>query len=80
LPTHDSWPKQEELELKVNRLRHEREKRMLSKIELARKAGVAVQTLIRIEKGGECRLQTKGKLLAALGLSVGEKERVFPEG
>ena len=66
--------------MKVNRLGHEREKRMLSKIELAGKVGVAVQTLSRIEKGGKCRFQTKGKLLTALGLSVGEKERVFPEG
>lgn len=66
--------------MKANRLRHEREKRMLSKIELARKAGVAVQTLSRIEKGGKCRFQTKGKLLKALGFSVGEKEKIFPEG
>ena len=48
--------------MKANRLRHERENRMLSKIEPARKAGVAVQTLSsRIEKGGKCRFQTKGK-------------------
>jgi len=40
--------------LKANRLRQEREKRMLSKVELAREAGVAVLTLSRIEKGGEC--------------------------
>jgi len=44
------------------------------------KAGVAVQTLSRIEKGGKCRFQTKGKLVTALFLSIGEKERVFPEG
>ena len=40
--------------MKVNRLRQEREKRMLSKIELAREAGVAVLTVSRIEKGREC--------------------------
>lgn len=71
---------QEELSLKANRLRDERENRMLSKLELARKAGIGDQTVSKIEKGGLCRLETKGKILAALGLSVGEKEKVFPEG
>jgi hypothetical protein len=52
---------------------------MLSKVELARKAGLAALTVSRIENGGKCRLETKGKILAALGLSVGEKEKVFPE-
>ena len=66
--------------MKANRLRDERENRMLSKLELARKAGIGDQTVSKIEKGGLCRLETKGKILAALGLSVGEKEKVFPEG
>jgi DNA-binding XRE family transcriptional regulator len=65
--------------LTANRLRRERENRMLSKVELARKAGLATLTVSRIENGGKCRLETKGKILAALGLSVGEKEKVFPE-
>ena len=65
--------------MKANRLRQEREKRMLSKVELAREAGVAVLTLSRIEKGGECRPQTKRKILAALGLSYAQRDRVFPE-
>jgi DNA-binding XRE family transcriptional regulator len=52
---------------------------MLSKVELAREAGVAVLTLSRIEKGGECRPQTKRKILAALGLSYAQRDRVFPE-
>jgi len=52
---------------------------MLSKVELAREAGISVLTVSRIEKGEDCRLGTKGKILAALGLSVGEKEKIFPE-
>ena len=36
-----------------------RENMMMSKAELARKASVTVQTIDRIEKGKECRVDTK---------------------
>ena len=51
----------------------------LSKAELARKAGVSVLTISRIELGMECRMDTKRKVIQALGLKTSEKERVFPE-
>ena len=61
-----------------NRLRQEREDRMLSKVELARRAGISCLTVNRIEKGEDCRMETKRKILAALGLSLEDKDRVFP--
>ena len=62
---------------KDNRVRKIREETMMSKAELARKAGVSVQTIDRIEKGMSCRLDTKRKILLALGYSLEEKGRVF---
>jgi DNA-binding XRE family transcriptional regulator len=49
----------------------------MSKAELARKAGVSPLTIDRIEKGKECRMDTKRKILFALGLDLNEKEKVF---
>lgn len=54
-----------------------REARMMSKAELARKAGISVLTVDRIEKGYPCRLDTKRKIVLALGLRVSEAEKVF---
>jgi DNA-binding XRE family transcriptional regulator len=62
---------------KDNRVRKIREEKMMSKAELARKAGVSVQTIDRIEKGMSCRLDTKRKILLALGYELEEKARVF---
>ena len=57
---------------------------MMSKAELARKAGLSTLTIDRIEAGKTCRLDTKRKILHALGLKVSDKESVFgskpPEG
>jgi len=52
---------------------------LLSKSELARKAGVSPLTIDRIEKGYNCRMDTKRKIIQALGLKISEKERVFNE-
>jgi hypothetical protein len=41
------------------------------------KAGVSPLTIDRIEKGKECRMDTKRKILFALGLDLDEKEKVF---
>ncbi len=60
-------------------LRKMREDLLLSKSELARKAGVSVLTIDRIEKGGRCRMETKRKILLALGLSLKDKNGVFLE-
>lgn len=62
-----------------NRLKDVRESLMLSKAELARKAGVSPLTVDRVESGLACRLSTKRKLLLALGFDLQERETVFPE-
>ena len=53
---------------------------MMSKAELARKASVTVQTIDRIEKGNECRLDTKRKIILALGYKLGERLKIFADG
>lgn len=50
---------------------------MMSKAELARKAGLSTLTIDRLEAGRPCRLDTKRKVLLALGLKVSDKDRVF---
>jgi predicted transcriptional regulator len=40
---------------------------MISRSELARRAGVSISTLDRIEKGKPCRLDTKRKIVEGLG-------------
>jgi len=54
-----------------------REEHLLSKAELARRAGISALTIDRIEAGMSCRLDTKRKIILGLGLSVKERERVF---
>ena len=56
-----------------------REDRLLSKAELARRAGVSVLTIDRVEKGAPCRLDTKRKIILALGLKVTERSQVFED-
>jgi DNA-binding XRE family transcriptional regulator len=50
---------------------------MMSKAELARKAGLSTLTIDRIEAGRPCRLDTKRKILLALGLKVSDRDQVF---
>jgi hypothetical protein len=50
---------------------------MMSKAELARKAGLSTLTIDRVEAGRPCRLDTKRKILLALGFKVSDKDRVF---
>ncbi len=61
----------------ANNVQRFREALMMSKAELARKAGVSTLTIDRVEAGRPCRLDTKRKVLLALGLKVSEKNRVF---
>ena len=63
----------------VNHVQLLREGQLLSKAELARRAGVSALTIDRIERGEGCRLDTKRKIILALGLKVSDKERVFPQ-
>jgi predicted transcriptional regulator len=50
---------------------------MMSKAELARKAGLSTLTIDRVEAGKTCRLDTKRKILHALGMRVVDKDEVF---
>lgn len=60
-----------------NNLRRIREGLLLSKSELARKAGLSPVTIDRIERGYGCRMDTKRKILQALGLKLSEKGKIF---
>ncbi|MGE0787105.1 MAG: helix-turn-helix domain-containing protein [Sandaracinaceae bacterium] len=62
-----------------NNVRKMRVERMMSKAELARRAGLSVLTIDRVEKGYGCRMDTKRKILRALDLSLGDRVRVFGE-
>lgn len=62
-----------------NHLKEIRESLLISKAELARKAGVSPLTIDRIEKGAGCRMATMRKIILALGLDLADRGRVFPE-
>jgi len=64
---------------KGNAVRRIRIERMMSKAELARRANLSVLTVDRVEKGYGCRMDTKRKILEALGLSLADRIRVFGE-
>jgi ribosome-binding protein aMBF1 (putative translation factor) len=66
-------------ERKPNTVRRIRIERMMSKAELARSANLSVLTIDRVEKGFGCRVDTKRKILEALGLSLADRVRVFGE-
>ena len=62
----------------MNRVQKFREAALMAKAELARKAGVSESTIDRIEAGNECRMETKRKILFALGLTIQESGKLFP--
>lgn len=62
-----------------NSVKKIREQLLLSKAELARKAGVSPLTIDRIEKGKDCRMETKRKIILALGYALSDKEKIFFE-
>lgn len=62
-----------------NCVRKIREQRLMSKAELARLAGVSPVTIDRIERGEDCRMETKRKIILALGFSLSDKDKVFQE-
>jgi len=64
--------------LKHNALRKVRENLLISKAELARKAGISPITIDRIEKGMNCRMETKRKIILGLGLDLSDKDMIFP--
>jgi len=63
--------------MNTNHLREIRESLMISKTELARNANISSITLARIEQGKPSRMDTKRKILLALGLKISEKNKVF---
>jgi DNA-binding XRE family transcriptional regulator len=63
----------------MNTLKRYREKLLMSKAELARKAGLSALTIDRIEKGKTCRLETKRKIILALGLQLNDRGKIFSE-
>lgn len=62
-----------------NNVRKIRMERMMSKAELARRAGVSTLTIDRVENGLPCRMDTKRKILEALGLNPPDRVLVFGE-
>ena len=60
-----------------NSVKKIREQLLLSKAELARKAGVSPLTIDRIEKGEDCRMETKRKIILALGYTLSDKGQIF---
>ena len=61
----------------MNSLKSYRESIFISKAVLARKAGLSVGTIDRIEKGKRCRLETKKKIILALDLEPYEIGKIF---
>ncbi len=60
-----------------NTLRQTREALLMSKAELARAARVSPITISRIENGLPCRMETKRKIILALGLKISDKDKIF---
>jgi DNA-binding transcriptional regulator YiaG len=63
--------------MQPNNVRKLRQAAMMSKAELARRAGVSPLTIDRVESGCPCRMDTKRKILEALGLKPEAREQVF---
>ena len=51
----------------------------MSKTELARTVEVSPLTISRIEHGKPCRMETKRKIILALGYNVSDKNALFPD-
>ena len=62
-----------------NTLKKIRESLLMSKSELAREANVSPITISRIEEGKPCRMETKRKILLALGYSLSDAKKIFNE-
>ncbi len=65
--------------IKKSKLTRFREDNLISKAELSRKAGISPITLGRIELGFPCRIDTKRKILQALGIEIKQKHLIFEE-
>ena len=65
--------------MSTHSLKKTRESMLMSKAELARMANVSPITITRIEKGMPCRMDTKRKILLALGLKPADKNKIFKD-
>jgi DNA-binding XRE family transcriptional regulator len=65
--------------MRKNKLKEIRESLMISKAELSRNANISPLTITRIERGEPCRVETKRKIVLALGLKISDKDKVFCE-
>ena len=63
----------------LNKVKSIRESRLMSKSELARKAGISTLTIDRIERGEKCRMATMRKIILALGYALEDKNKVFQD-
>jgi DNA-binding XRE family transcriptional regulator len=62
-----------------NSLKKIRESLLMSKSELAKKADISPITIARIEKGMPCRMETKRKIILALGYNLSDKYKIFKD-
>lgn len=62
-----------------NSVKRIRESKLMSKAELARKTGLSFQTIDRIERGYPCRLDTKRKIIIALGFKLSDRKKLFKD-
>jgi len=69
--------KTKDAKVESNNVRKIREGLLMSKAELARRAGLSVLTIDRVEKGMQCRMDTKRKIILSLGLQLSDREKVF---
>jgi len=65
------------VKVETNNVRKIREGLLMSKAELARRAGLSVLTIDRVEKGMTCRMDTKRKIILSLGLQLSDRDKVF---
>jgi len=62
-----------------NSLKKIRESLMMSKAELAREANVSPITISRIEDGMPCRMETRRKIILAMGFNLSDKDKIFDD-
>jgi DNA-binding XRE family transcriptional regulator len=80
MPVRSSTQESKREARRPTNLQRLREEQLLTKAELARKAGVSALTVARIESGLDCRVDTKRKIILALGLQPTDKAKVFGGG
>jgi transcriptional regulator with XRE-family HTH domain len=65
-------------EIVPNNIRQIREANLIDINEMVKRTGLSPSTVRRVEEGGSCRLETKRKILVALGIELEDQRKVFP--